>query len=187
MNDLLEEFRSQNCRRAYRKTALMSKKKSRQEQHLQRKPLLQQSTKAKHDSRTETIALAVEHAASPVGRERTRAYIKDCGSPVIAAKGVFLTYAQAAEKSDPRYAIACHAGCWFCCTIPVAVTVFEAAMVRSAVHALPEEEQQVIWERLEEHISLQNQAVTDANGKHIPFQHRCPLLSDEGRCSVYEG
>src|SRR5215212_3479348 len=116
------------------------------------------SAKPKINARGETIALAMDRASSAAGRQRTRAYIQDCGSPVIAAKGEFLAYAEAAEQADPRYTIACHAGCWFCCTIPVAVTVFEAAMVRSAVHALPEAQQQVIWERLEQHIDLQNQA-----------------------------
>jgi Fe-S-cluster containining protein len=100
---------------------------------------------------------------------------------------VFLAYAEVAEQPDPRYAVACHAGCWFCCTIPVAVTVFEAAMVRSAVHALPAAQQQAIWERLAEHIDLQDQALADADGQHIAFHHRCPLLSEQGQCSVYEG
>jgi Fe-S-cluster containining protein len=138
-------------------------------------------------SRSETIALALERASSPAGRARARSYIEDFGSPVMAAKQVFLAYAEAAEQTDPRYAVACHAGCWFCCTIPVAVTVFEAAMVRSAVQSLPEEQQRAIWERLEEHIDLQDQAVADADGQHRAFHHRCPLLSDQGQCSVYEG
>jgi Fe-S-cluster containining protein len=145
------------------------------------------SAKPKIDPRGETIALALERASSPEGRERARVFIQDCGSPVIAAKDVFLAYAEAAERTDPRYAVACHAGCWFCCTIPVAVTVFEAAMVRSAVHALPEAQQQAIWERLEQHIDLQDQALADANRSHIVFHNRCPLLNDQGQCSVYEG
>jgi Fe-S-cluster containining protein len=129
----------------------------------------------------------MEHAASPAGRERARAHIQACGSPVVAAQEVFFAYAEAAEQTDPRYAVACRAGCWFCCTIPVAVTVFEAAMVKSVILTLPLETQQAIWERLEEHIAAQDQAVADADGQHIPFHHRCPLLNDEGRCSVYEG
>src|SRR6185295_15728306 len=95
--------------------------------------------KPKRDPRDETIALAMEQAASPVGREQARAYIQECGSPVVAARGVFFAYAEAAEQTDPRYAVACCAGCWFCCTIPVAVTAFEAAMVKSVVLTLPEE------------------------------------------------
>lgn len=145
------------------------------------------SANPKGDARSQTIALAMDRASSPAGRERARAFIQDCGSPVVAAKAVFLAYAEAAEETDPRYAVACHAGCWFCCTIPVAVTVFEAAMVRSAIHALPEAQQQAIWERLAEHIDLQDQALADANGQHIAFHHRCPLLSDQGECSIYEG
>jgi Fe-S-cluster containining protein len=137
--------------------------------------------------RAETIALALEQATSPAGRERARAHINSCGSPVVAAKDVFLSYAEAAEQSDPRYAVACHAGCWFCCTIPVAVTVFEAAMVRSAVHALPAEQQQLIWERLQEHIAAQDQKFAESGSQRVPFHHRCPLLDDAGRCSVYEG
>jgi Fe-S-cluster containining protein len=141
----------------------------------------------KRDARSRTIALAIDRASSSAGRERARALIQDCGSPVIAAKDVFLAYAEAAEQTDPRYTVACHAGCWFCCTIPVAVTVFEAAMVRSAVHALPDDQQQAIWGRLAEHIDLQDQALADADGQHIAFRRRCPLLSDQGQCSVYEG
>jgi len=95
-------------------------------------------------------------ATSAAGRERARALIQECGSPIVAAREVFLAYADAAEKTDPRYAVACRAGCWFCCTIPVAVTVFEAAMVKSVVLTLPEEEQQAIWGRLQEHVAAQN-------------------------------
>lgn len=141
----------------------------------------------KRHSRAEVIGLALEQATSPAGRAQARAYIDDCGSPVIAAKGVFLAYAEAAEQTDPRYAVACHAGCWFCCTTPVAVTVFEAAMVRSAVRALPDQEQQAVWERLQAHIAGQNQALADASGRRVPFHRRCPLLDDAGQCSIYEG
>ena len=91
------------------------------------------------------IALTLNDATSPAGRERARAYIQEYGSPVVAAKEVFLAYAEAAERADSRVAVACRAGCWFCCTTVVAVTVFEAAMVKSAVMTLPEAEQQAIW------------------------------------------
>jgi len=165
----------------------MNKKKRRQEQRLQRRRPGIQHAKPKCDPRDETIALAMAQATSTAGREQTRAYIQECGSPVIAAQGVFFAYAETAEKTDPRFAVACRAGCWFCCTIPVAVTAFEAAMVRSAVLKLPEEEQQAIWERLQEHIAAQNQALADSNGQRISWRHRCPLLNGEGQCSVYEG
>jgi Fe-S-cluster containining protein len=165
----------------------MNKKKRRQEQPSQRRSSTIQPAKSKRDPRDETIALAMAQATSPVGRERTRAYIKECGSPVVAAQEVFLAYAEAAEKTDPRYAVACRAGCWFCCTIPVAVTTFEAAMVRSAVLKLPEEEQQAIWERLQEHVAAQNKAFAEAGDQRISFHRRCPLLTDQGTCSVYEG
>jgi hypothetical protein len=145
----------------------------------QRGSSARQSAKPKRDPRDETIALAMAQATSSAGRERTRAYIKECGSPVVAAQGVFFAYAEAADKTDPRYAVACRAGCWFCCTIPVAVTTFEAAMVRSVVVTLPEEEQQAIWGRLQEHIAVQNQALADSNGQRISFRHRCPL---DGKC-----
>jgi Fe-S-cluster containining protein len=165
----------------------MSKKKRRQEQRLKRRPPISQQAKPKRDPRDETIALAMAQATSTAGRERARAYIEECGSPVIAAQDVFFAYAEAAEKTDPRYAVACRAGCWFCCTLPVAVTAFEAAMVRSAVLKLPEEEQQAIWERLQKHIAGQNQALADSNGQRLSWRRRCPLLNDEGQCSVYEG
>src|SRR5262245_41209963 len=109
-----------------------------------------------HIPRHETIALALHEATSPAGREQARAHIQACGSPVVAAKEVFLAYAEAAERTDARYSVACHAGCWFCCTIPVGVTVFEAAMVRSAILTLPEAEQQAIWERLQATVRAQD-------------------------------
>ncbi|HEU5099666.1 MAG TPA: YkgJ family cysteine cluster protein [Roseiflexaceae bacterium] len=165
----------------------MKKQPPLDEQPSQPTSIAQPLAKPKRDSRSETIALAMERAASPAGRARARESIQDCGSPVIAAKEVFLAYAEAAEQTDPRYTVACHSGCWFCCTIPVAVTVFEAAMVRSAVHSLPETQQQAIWARLEEHIDLQDQALADADRQHIAFHHRCPLLTDQGQCSVYQG
>jgi Fe-S-cluster containining protein len=165
----------------------MSKKKRDHQQRSQRKPPPLQPTKPTRDPRGETIALAMEQASSPAGREQARTYIAEYGSPVVAAREVFFAYAEAAEKTDPRHAVACHAGCWFCCTIPVAVTVFEAAMVKSVILTLPEEAQRAIWQRLEAHIAAQDQAVVDADGEHILFHRRCPLLSDEGRCSVYEG
>jgi Fe-S-cluster containining protein len=165
----------------------MRKKKRRQEQRLQLGLSADQPAKPKPGSRDETIARAMAQATSAAGRERARALIQESGSPIAAAREVFLAYADAAEQTDPRYAVACRAGCWFCCTIPVAVTVFEAAMVKSVVLTLPEEEQQAIWERLQEHVAAQNQAFADANEQRISFRHRCPLLSDQGQCSVYEG
>ncbi len=60
-------------------------------------------------------------------------------------------------------------------------------MVKSVILTLPEEAQQAIWQRLEQHIAAQNQAVADAHGAHIAFHRRCPLLGDDGRCGVYEG
>jgi Fe-S-cluster containining protein len=138
-------------------------------------------------SRKETIQLALNDATSSAGRERARVYIQEYGSPVIAAKEVFLAYAEAAERTDSRYSVACHAGCWFCCTTPVAVTVFEAAMVKSAIMTLAEEQQRAIWERLQAHIAAQDQAFAAADAERIVFRRRCPLLTDEGTCGVYEG
>jgi Fe-S-cluster containining protein len=165
----------------------MGKQKRQREQRPQRKPSAPAQAIPAHISRNETIALALNDATSSVGRQRARASIDECGSPVVAAKDVFLAYAEAAERADARYSVACHAGCWFCCTTPVAVTVFEAAMVRSAVLTLPEAEQQAIWVRLQQHIAAQDQAFAAANAERISFRHRCPLLTDAGTCSVYQG
>ena len=140
-----------------------------------------------HVSRDETIQRALSDATSPAGRERARGYIQEFGSPVVAAREVFLAYAEAAGRADARYAFACRAGCWFCCTTPVAVTVFEAAMLKSAIMALPEVEQRAIWDRLQAHVAAQDQALAAADAGRVTFQRRCPLLSDEGTCSVYEG
>jgi len=138
-------------------------------------------------ARAATIALALSEATGPDGRERARAHIRECGSPVVAARDVFLAYAEAAEQPDPRYAVACRSGCWFCCTTPVAVTVFEAAMVKSAVLTLPEPAQRAIWDRLQAHVAGQDQAIADADGRPTAFRQRCPLLDDQGQCSVYAG
>ena len=165
----------------------MGKQKRHQKQRPQRKLAAPAQATPKRSSRNETIALALNDATSPAGRERARANIQACGSPVVAAKEVFLAYAEAAERTDARYSVACHAGCWFCCTIPVGVTVFEAAMVKSAIMTLPEVEQQVIWMRLQEHIAAQDQVFAAADAERISFRRRCPLLTDAGTCSVYEG
>lgn len=165
----------------------MPNKQRRKARQPQRRQSSADQVAPKRHSRAEVIGQAIAQATSPAGRAQARALIDDCGSPVIAAKDVFLAYAEAAEKTDSRYAVACHAGCWFCCTTPVAVTVFEAAMVRSAVRSLPDQEQQAIWERLQAHIAGQNQALADASGQRISFHRRCPLLDDAGQCSVYAG
>jgi Fe-S-cluster containining protein len=165
----------------------MSKQKRRREQRPQPGRASAESATPKPQSRAETIQLALNDATSAAGRERARAYIQEYGSPVVAAKEVFLAYAAAAERTDSHYSVACHAGCWFCCTIPVAVTVFEAAMVKSTIMMLPEEQQRAIWERLQEHIVAQDQALAAADAERIAFRRRCPLLTDEGKCSVYDG
>jgi Fe-S-cluster containining protein len=152
-----------------------------------RKPSAPAQTTLERISRNETIQLALNEATSAAGRERARANIQEYGSPVVAAKEVFLAYAEAAERADGRTSVACRAGCWYCCTTPVAVTVFEAAMVKSAVMTLPEAQQQAIWKRLQAHIAAQDQALAAAKAERITFRHRCPLLTDEGTCSVYAG
>ena len=60
-------------------------------------------------------------------------------------------------------------------------------MLKSAVMTLPEAEQQAIWRRLQAHIAAQDQALAAANGERITFRRRCPLLTDQGTCSVYAG
>jgi Fe-S-cluster containining protein len=165
----------------------MAKQKRRRGQLPKRKRTTPTQVIPEQMSRSETIALALSDATSPVGRERARAYIQEYGSPIVAAKEVFLAYAEAAERADTRVAVACRAGCWFCCTTPVAVTVFEAAMVKSAVMTLSEAEQQAIWERLQARIAAQDQALAATNAERITFRQRCPLLTDEGTCSVYAG
>lgn len=140
----------------------------------------------RRDPREETIERALASAISPEGRAEARRLIAECGSPVVAAREVFLAYAEAAEASDPRYTVACQAGCWFCCVTPVAVTVFEAAMVLSAVLTLPEAQQQRIRERLEARVAAQDAALAGAPDSRARFLQRCPLLNDLGECSVYE-
>lgn len=126
-------------------------------------------------------------ANSPANRARVRAYIRECGSPVIAAKGVFNAYAEAGDKAPTGgLQLACRAGCWFCCTIPVAVTVFEAGQVFGVIKQLPEADQERIWTRVQEHVEAQRQAIAASVEKRVDFTHRCPLLTDEGTCSVYD-
>jgi Fe-S-cluster containining protein len=165
----------------------MGKKTYRRGARSQRKQSAAQADKPKQDARAETIATAMSQAVSPAGRAQIREHIEECGSPVVAARDVFFAYAEAAEEADPRYAVACRAGCWFCCTTPVGVTVFEAAMVKSAVLTLPEAEQQAIWQRLQAHIEAQSTALAEASEARASFHRRCPLLNDAGTCSVYEG
>lgn len=148
---------------------------------------MSEATGPKQDMRAKTIAEALEQATSPAGCAQIEAYIQQAGSAVVAAREVFFAYADAAERIDPRYTVACRAGCWYCCTTPVGVTVFEAAMVKSALLSLPEAEQQAIWLRLQAHIDAQNTAFAQADRKRISFYRRCPLLGEAGMCSIYEG
>src|SRR5262245_34564927 len=100
----------------------MSKHKRQRKQQPKRKRSAPEQAMPKQVSRSEVIQLALDAATSEVGRERARGYIQEYGSPVVAAKEVFLAYAEAAERADSHAAVACRAGCWFCCTTPVAVT-----------------------------------------------------------------
>ena len=165
----------------------MSKQRRQRDQRPRRKRSAPAPRAPNQITRRETIALALGDATSAAGRERARAYIQEHASPVVAAKEVFLAYTEAAERAEAHATAACRAGCWFCCTTPVAVTVFEAAMVRSAILTLPEAEQQAILVRLQEHVAAQDQAFAAAGAERISFRRRCPLLTDEGTCSVYEG
>ena len=93
----------------------MNKKKRPHEQPLHSQPAATQPGQLKQGARAKTINLALAQATAPANRARVRDQIDQCGSPVLAAREVFLAYAEAAEQPDPRYSVACRAGCWFCC------------------------------------------------------------------------
>jgi Fe-S-cluster containining protein len=150
------------------------------------KPSNKNQAEAPSDARSNTIAQALAEATSPAGRAQARTYIEDFGSVVAAGREVFLAYAEAAEQQDDRHTVACQAGCWFCCQIPVAVTVLEAAMVLSAVRRLESDKQQQILLRLEHHVQKQDAALESSEDGTARFRNRCPFLGDNGACSVYE-
>jgi uncharacterized protein len=82
-----------------------------------------------------------------------------------------------ADALSARYArhLVCRAGCGGCCQHHLSVFPVEAAHVKAAVAALPDE--------LRAHIEQQAYAVNEREAQGQPVA--CPLLVDE-RCAIYE-
>lgn len=162
----------------------MAKKKHRSSQ----KPQARSASKLPPGgNRAVILQTALEHANSRENRAKMRDYIKQCGSPIVAAKGVFIGYAEEVNREPKNgLSIECKPGCWYCCMMPVAATAFEAAMAFVAIQKLPEEDRQRIFQRLEEHVLLQRDAIENSPIKRADFSRQCPLLANDGRCSIYD-
>lgn len=88
---------------------------------------------------------------------------------------------EAAERYYPP--LACSQGCDYCCHLPVSVSVAEVVAVLDYVQqnfSAPRREalRQRVAARYQDVVEL-----TDEQRKHTNI--RCPLLDDDGRCSVY--
>jgi Fe-S-cluster containining protein len=101
----------------------------------------------------------------------------------IGAADAFFAQVRAALALEPAMkAMACAAGCSWCCHQIVSVTVAELALVAEAVAALPPQRQAAIAAR-----------AADAMAKGKGFdqaqwwaaQIRCPLLEDDGLCGIH--
>ena len=109
------------------------------------------------------------------------------GSPTRAADALRDTARQAldsyAPKPPPEAAnLACRAGCSFCCTLRIEVSVPEALAVAEAIRAMPEPERVATAARVRDTDDrTRGMATTERMRARIP----CPLLQDN-RCSVYE-
>lgn len=161
----------------------MGKKKQPTRQQRPAKP----SRPPEPDQRDIALTAYIAQANSQANRARVREYIQQCGSPVVAARGIYTAYAEAADAATTHgLSVACHAGCWFCCTIPVAVTVLEASLVFRALRMLPIADQERTWAQVDEHVAVQRQALQESRPQRVAFSRRCPLLTEDGRCSVYE-
>lgn len=78
--------------------------------------------------------------------------------------------------------VACGAGCWWCCTKIVQVTAPEVLLVARYIRQWPQEAQEVVIARARGYVS----ALSGLPQQEWPSKRlRCPLLADDGKCSVY--
>ena len=84
-------------------------------------------------------------------------------------------------KDPPRRAIACKAGCAYCCIVYVQVTPLEALHVARSILARPAAEVTAVRQRV---AAAHATTVGRDSDYRIVLAQPCPLLVD-GRCSVY--
>lgn len=78
--------------------------------------------------------------------------------------------------------IACRTGCAYCCRLEVSVSSSEALLALRAIQAMPEADQARIRARIE--ALFPQLRGLNAQGRRRLGQP-CPLLTDEGACSIY--
>ena len=88
-----------------------------------------------------------------------------------------------ADSSPEKSKVACCAGCWFCCTMPVAVSAPEAiAIADYLTRTLAESDLETLKLELTNTV---NRIRGLSIAQHAATIIRCPLLDPSGRCSVY--
>ncbi|MEJ7590660.1 MAG: SEC-C metal-binding domain-containing protein [Planctomycetaceae bacterium] len=88
-----------------------------------------------------------------------------------------------ADSSPEKGKVACCSGCWFCCTMPVAVSAPEAIAIAEYLNrTLAESDLEKLKAELTDTVNrIRGLTVT----QHAATIIRCPLLDPSGRCSVY--
>ena len=87
-------------------------------------------------------------------------------------------------RPDSPKDIACRAGCSFCCHAPVAITIPEAILIANTLAAECDDEELA---PVREKVERAHQARAGLVGKRRnQVRHPCPMLDDEGACSIYE-
>lgn len=79
--------------------------------------------------------------------------------------------------------IACKTGCSYCCRMEVSISNSEALLLLSAVQAQPEEMQQRLRARIDA-LAPRLRGVNAETRRRL--NEPCPLLNDDGACSVYD-
>jgi len=94
--------------------------------------------------------------------------------------------AHAADVADSLHsqirAIACRAGCAWCCYMPVEVDVPEVALIVDYVRRWPDADYQGLLERVR---TAAAQVAGRSNDDRARLLIACPLLDQTNRCSVY--
>ena len=101
-------------------------------------------------------------------------------------RGILLAFDALNDHSiqDRQVQLACRAGCSLCCSLRVDVFAHEVFLLAHHIlHRFSPTELSALLDRLQTHV--------DAVLPLTPFEHattniRCPLLRDDGCCSVYE-
>jgi Fe-S-cluster containining protein len=79
--------------------------------------------------------------------------------------------------------VACQSNCWWCCTKPVQVTAPEVLIIADAIEDWPEEQKQRVITNARAYMVAM---AGKQQSRWVYQRFRCPLLGDDGNCTVYE-